>query len=113
MEFILKNLGWIIAGIILLVIIVTGINVVPQANVWVIETLGKYAGAWQAGLHIKLPLITRVVRKISLKEQVADFKPQSVITKDNVTLQIDSIVYFKVLDPKQLTYGVERPIAAI
>jgi len=103
----------VIIIVALIAIIASCINVVPQANAWIVETLGKYDGTWDAGLHFKLPFITKVVRKISLKEQVADFEPQSVITKDNVTLQIDSVVYFKVLDPKQLTYGVERPIAAI
>ena len=87
--------------------------IVPQGNAWVVERLGKYSGTWHAGLHLKTPLIERVVRKISLKEQVADFEPQSVITKDNVTMNVDSVVYFQVIDPKALTYGVERPIAAI
>ena len=102
--------------ILLLIIIVLGFTslcIVPQGNAWVIERLGKYATTWQAGLHIKTPILERVVRKISLKEQVADFEPQSVITKDNVTMNVDSVVYFQVIDPKALTYGVERPIAAI
>ena len=102
--------------ILLLIIIVIGVTslcIVPQGNAWVIERLGKYATTWQAGLHIKTPILERVVRKISLKEQVADFEPQSVITKDNVTMNVDSVVYFQVIDPKALTYGVERPIAAI
>ncbi|MBQ6653985.1 MAG: SPFH/Band 7/PHB domain protein [Erysipelotrichaceae bacterium] len=98
---------------IILGILVSNICVVPQGSAWVIETLGKYAGTWGAGLHLKTPFITRVVRKISLKEQVADFEPQSVITKDNVTMMVDSVVFFQVVDPKALTYGVERPIAAI
>ncbi len=102
--------------ILLLIIIAIGFTslcIVPQGNAWVIERLGKYATTWQAGLHIKTPVLERVVRKISLKEQVADFEPQSVITKDNVTMNVDSVVYFQVIDPKALTYGVERPIAAI
>ena len=102
--------------ILLLIIIAIGVTslcIVPQGNAWVIERLGKYATTWQAGLHIKTPILERVVRKISLKEQVADFEPQSVITKDNVTMNVDSVVYFQVIDPKALTYGVERPIAAI
>ena len=107
---------FIIGGIILvllLVVILTSLCIVPQGNAWVIERLGKYAATWEAGLHIKTPVIERIVRKISMKEQVADFEPQSVITKDNVTMNVDSVVYFQVIDPKALTYGVERPIAAI
>ena len=94
-------------------IILSSLCIVPQGNAWVLERLGKYAGIWQAGMHLKFPLIDRIVRKVSLKEQVADFEPQSVITKDNVTMKVDSVVYFQVIDPKALTYGVERPIAAI
>ncbi|MBP1554516.1 MAG: SPFH/Band 7/PHB domain protein [Oscillospiraceae bacterium] len=91
----------------------TCLCIVPQGSTWVIERLGRYATTWEAGLHLKTPLLERVVRKISMKEQVADFEPQSVITKDNVTMNVDSVVYFQVIDPKALTYGVERPIAAI
>ena len=94
-------------------IIISCINIVPQANAWIIERLGKYQGTWQAGVHLKLPVIEKVVKKVSLKEQVADFEPQPVITKDNVTMMVDSIVFFYVMDPKLLAYGVERPIAAI
>ena len=107
---------FIIGGIVLvllLVIVLTSLCIVPQGSAWVIERLGKYAATWEAGLHIKTPIIERIVRKISMKEQVADFEPQSVITKDNVTMNVDSVVYFQVIDPKALTYGVERPIAAI
>ncbi len=111
MEF-LKYL-WIPVVILIIAGIVSCINVVPQASAWVVETLGQYSGTWTAGLHFKAPLITRIVRKVSLKEQVADFEPQSVITKDNVTMMVDSVVFFQVIDPKALTYGVERPIAAI
>ena len=104
--------------ILVIIILAIGIGlsclcVVPQGNAWVIETLGKYSGTWQAGLHLRKPILERIARKISLKEQVADFEPQSVITKDNVTMNVDSVVYFQVIDPKALTYGVERPIAAI
>ncbi|MBQ1307509.1 MAG: SPFH/Band 7/PHB domain protein [Erysipelotrichaceae bacterium] len=99
--------------LIVLVTIISCLCIVPQGNAWVVERLGKYSGTWQAGLHLKTPLLERVVRKISMKEQVADFEPQSVITKDNVTMNVDSVVYFQVIDPKALTYGVERPIAAI
>ena len=99
--------------LIILITILSCLCIVPQGNAWVVERLGKYSGTWQAGLHLKTPLLERVVRKISMKEQVADFEPQSVITKDNVTMNVDSVVYFQVIDPKALTYGVERPIAAI
>ncbi|MBO4918992.1 MAG: SPFH/Band 7/PHB domain protein [Erysipelotrichaceae bacterium] len=99
--------------LIVLTTILSCLCIVPQGNAWVVERLGKYSGTWQAGLHLKTPLLERVVRKISMKEQVADFEPQSVITKDNVTMNVDSVVYFQVIDPKALTYGVERPIAAI
>ena len=108
--------GFILFMIILVLIVVwlsTCMCIVPQGNAWVVEKLGKYSDTWQAGLHIKMPVIEKIARKISLKEQVADFEPQSVITKDNVTMNVDSVVYFQVIDPKALTYGVERPIAAI
>ncbi len=100
-------------AVLIIFLVVSSINIVPQASAWVVETLGRYDQTWGAGLHLKKPLISRVVRRISLKEQVADFEPQSVITKDNVTMMVDSVVFFKVVDPKALTYGVERPIAAI
>ena len=109
-------IGIIINVVIILLVVVAiinCINIVPQANAWIIERLGKYQGTWQAGVHLKLPIIERVVKKVSLKEQVADFEPQPVITKDNVTMMVDSIVFFYVMDPKLLAYGVERPIAAI
>lgn len=99
--------------VLLIALAITNLCVVPQANAWVVERLGKYHETWQAGLHLKIPVIEKVVRKISLKEQVADFEPQSVITKDNVTMNVDSVVYFQVINPEALTYGVERPIAAI
>ncbi len=103
--------------LVLLIIVVaccvSCLCIVPQGNAWVIERLGKYHTTWQAGLHIRKPVLEKIVRKISLKEQVADFEPQSVITKDNVTMMVDSIVFFQIMDPKLLTYGVERPIAAI
>ena len=103
----------IIIIVVLLSIVASCINIVPQANAWVTERLGKYQGTWQAGIHLKLPIIERVIKKVSLKEQVADFEPQPVITKDNVTMMVDSIVFFYVMDAKLLAYGVERPIAAI
>lgn len=113
MEGLFLKIVLLIAVVIAIIVAIKCICVVPQANAWVIEILGKYAGTWHAGLHFKQPFIARVVRKISLKEQVADFEPQSVITKDNVTMMVDSIVFFYVQDPKALTYGVERPVAAI
>ncbi len=107
----------LIVILVLLVIVIASclscLCIVPQGNAWVIERLGKYHTTWQAGLHIRTPVLEKIVRKISLKEQVADFEPQSVITKDNVTMMVDSIVFFQIMDPKLLTYGVERPIAAI
>ena len=103
--------------ILLLVIVVTVliacICIVPQSYQWVIETFGQYTATWDAGLHLKIPIIMRVVKKVSLKEQVADFEPQPVITKDNVTMMVDSVVFFQIFDAKLFTYGVERPIAAI
>lgn len=96
--------------IIIIAIVAFNIRIVPQQMVYVVERLGKYQASWEAGLHIKVPVIDRVVRKISLKEQVLDFPPQPVITKDNVTMRIDSVVFAKVFDPKLYTYGVEDPI---
>ena len=109
----LKTIITICVILIILIIVLRCIRIVPQANAWVIERLGKYSETWQAGLHLKTPIIDHVVKKVSLKEQVADFEPQPVITKDNVTMMVDSIVFFYVMDPKLLAYGVERPIAAI
>ena len=103
----------IILVVIALITLVKCICIVPQSTEWVIETLGQYSGTWQAGFHIKPPIITRIVKKISMKEQVADFEPQPVITKDNVAMQVDAVVFFQITDAKLFTYGVERPIAAI
>ncbi len=99
--------------IVVLVLVIPNIRIVPQGYVFVIEHLGRYKTSWQAGLHVKIPLIERVVKTISLKEQVLDFPPQPVITKDNVTMQIDSVVFMKVFDPSLYTYGVENPIAGL
>lgn len=99
--------------ILVILLVVSMINVVPQEHAYVIESLGKYSTTWNAGLHFKIPLIERVSRKVLLKEQVADFAPQPVITKDNVTMMIDSVVYFKVMNPHDYTYGVENPIMAM
>lgn len=109
----IKTIITVLVIILLLALIISCINIVPQANAWVIERLGKYHGTWSAGFHLKTPIIDHIVKKVSLKEQVADFEPQPVITKDNVTMMVDSIVFFFVMDPKLLAYGVERPIAAI
>lgn len=103
----------IVLLIILAILLVASICIVPQSYQWVIETLGQYTATWDAGLHLKIPIIMRVVKKVSLKEQVADFEPQPVITKDNVTMMVDSVVFFQIFDAKLFTYGVERPIAAI
>ncbi len=100
----------ILVGIL---IFIANVKIVPQAHAFVIERLGAYKGTWSVGLHIKVPLIDRVANRVSLKERILDFPPQPVITKDNVTMQIDTVVYFQITDPKLYTYGVERPIAAI
>ena len=103
----------IIIAVILIAIIVANVRIVPQANAFVIERLGAYNSTWGTGLHIKIPFIDRIARKVSLKEQVIDFPPQPVITKDNVTMQIDTVVFYRIVDPKLYTYGVERPMMAI
>ena len=98
---------------VILLIVVTNIVIVPQSMVYVVERLGSYSDTWSAGLHVKIPFIERIAKKVSLKEQVADFPPQPVITRDNVTMQIDTVVFFQVMDAKLYTYGVNQPIAAI
>lgn len=98
---------------VVLVIVVTNIVIVPQSMVYVIERLGSYSATWTAGLHVKIPFVERVAKKVSLKEQVADFPPQPVITKDNVTIQVDTVLFFQITDPKLYAYGVEHPMAAI
>ncbi len=104
---------FLILLVIIIVLIASNIKVVPQAHAYVIERLGAYSGTWSVGLHIKVPFIDRVAKRVTLKEQVVDFAPQPVITKDNVTMQIDTVVYFQIIDPKLYTYGVELPMAAI
>lgn len=99
--------------ILVIALVVCNIKIVNQGYAYVIETLGKYSGTWYEGLHVKIPFIQTVVRKTSLKEQVLDFPPQSVITKDNVTMKIDSVVFMQVFDPKLFTYGVENPISGL
>ena len=103
----------LILFVILLVIIIANIRIVPQASVYVIERLGTFSQEWHTGPHFLVPFLDRVAKVVSVKEQVVDFKPQPVITKDNVTMQIDTVVFFQVTDAKQYTYGVERPMAAI
>ena len=98
---------------IILMIIITNIRVVPQAHAFIIERLGAYTGTWGVGLHVKVPFIDKVAKNVLLKEQVADFPPQPVITKDNVTMSIDTVVFFQITDPKLFAYGVENPMIAI
>ncbi|MGN0994162.1 MAG: SPFH domain-containing protein [Butyricicoccus sp.] len=104
---------WIILAVLLIVFLASNIVVVPQARAYIIERLGTYQGTWGVGLHFKIPLFERIVRRVTLKEQVVDFAPQPVITKDNVTMQIDTVIYFQITDPKLFTYGIENPMAAI
>ena len=99
--------------ILALIIVSRCIVIVPQSQAFVVEQLGVYSTTWDAGLHFKTPFIMRVAKKVSLKEQVVDFEPQPVITRDNVTMQIDSVVFFQITNPKLYTYGVERPLSAI
>lgn len=99
--------------IIIIILILANIKIVPQAKAYVVERLGAYYATWSTGLHVTIPLLDRVAKKISLKEQVADFPPQPVITKDNVTMQIDTVIYLQVTDPKLYCYGVDNPIRAI
>jgi regulator of protease activity HflC (stomatin/prohibitin superfamily) len=99
--------------IVVILILIAMIRIVPQSNAYVIERLGKYIGTWEVGVHLLIPLIDRIAKKVTLKEQVADFPPQPVITKDNVTMQIDTVVFFKIVDPKLYTYGITNPISAI
>ena len=98
---------------VVLLVVVTNIVIVPQSMVYVVERLGSYSETWSAGLHVKIPFLERVAKKVSLKEQVADFPPQPVITRDNVTMQIDTVIYFQITDPKLYTYGIEHPMVAI
>mgnify|MGYP000766072663 CR=1 FL=1 len=99
--------------VLLIIIVISNIKIVPQAYVFVVERLGAFHAAWGTGLHVKVPFIDRVAKRVSIKEQVVDFPPQPVITRDNVTMQIDTVVYFEITDPKLYSYGVERPLNAI
>ena len=103
----------IILVVLILAVVVSCIQIVQQSKAYVIERLGAFHSVWSVGMHFKLPFVERVVKKVSLKEQVADFDPQPVITKDNVTMQIDTVIYFQITDPKLYTYGVEYPMSAI
>lgn len=107
----------LIVGLILffivLLVLALNVKIVPQATVYVIERLGTYYATWETGLHFKIPFFDRIAKKVSIKEQVVDFKPQPVITKDNVTMQIDTVVFYQITDAKLFTYGVERPLSAI
>ncbi len=108
--------GIVIIGIIIfivLIVIISNVKIVPQAHAYVIERLGTYFTTWNTGLHVKVPFVDKISKKVSLKEQVVDFPPQPVITRDNVTMQIDTVVYFEITDPKLYCYGVERPLSAI
>ncbi len=109
MEFI----GFILIFVIVIALVATNIRIVPQAQAYVVERLGAYQTTWSVGLHVKIPLIDKVAKRVSLKEQVVDFPPQPVITKDNVTMQIDTVIFFQITDPKFFTYGVDRPMSAI
>ena len=100
-------------AVIVAVLLIANIRIVPQSYAIVIERLGAYCTTWQVGLHVKMPFIDRIANKMSLKERVLDFPPQPVITKDNVTMMIDTVVYFQITDPKLYTYGVEKPINAL
>ena len=99
--------------IVIFLVVLANIKIVPQAYAFVIELLGAYQNTWSVGFHIKMPFIDKIARRVNLKEQVVDFEPQAVITKDNVTMHIDTVVYFQITDPKLYTYGVERPMMAI
>ncbi len=99
--------------LIILIVLIANLKIVPQAQEYVVERLGSYKATWQTGVHFKIPFIERIAKKVSLKENVVDFPPQPVITKDNVTMQIDTVVFYLVSDPKLFTYGIDRPIAAI
>ena len=99
--------------IIIAVVLISNIKIVPQSHAFIIERLGAFYATWGVGLHIKIPFIDRIAKKVNMKEQVVDFEPQPVITKDNVTMQIDTVVFYQITDPKLFTYGVERPMMAI
>ena len=113
MDYIIVPIIWIVLIVLLIAFIASNIVIVPQAKAYVIERLGTYRDTWSTGLHFKVPLFERIARKVTLKEQVVDFPPQPVITKDNVTMRIDTVVYYQITDPKLYAYGVDNPIMAI
>ena len=113
LEQLAGSLGWIVLAVFVLAVIISNIKVVPQAHAYVVERLGAFHASWGTALHFEIPFLDRVAKKVSLKEQVIDFPPQPVITKDNVTMQIDTVVYFQITDPKLYAYGVESPLSAI
>ena len=102
----------IVLIVVIIILLASCINIVPQANAYVVERLGAYQGTWDVGIHFKMPIIDKVAKKVPLKEQVVDFAPQPVITKDNVTMRIDTVVFYQITDPKLFSYGVENPIIA-
>ena len=109
-------MGLMVLGVLLVLVILilaANIRIVPQAHAYILERLGGYKETWGVGIHFKIPILDRVAKRVSLKEQVVDFEPQAVITKDNDTMQIDTVIFFQITDPKQYAYGVENPIAAI
>ena len=103
----------VVLVLFIVALVAANIKIVPQSRAYVIEKLGAYSATWQTGLHVKIPIFERIAKIVSLKEQVVDFKPQPVITKDNVTMQIDTVVFYQITDPKLYTYGVEHPLSAI
>ena len=113
METVITFIGYAVVFLLILALVGSNIRIVPQSRAFVIERLGAFRTVWGVGIHFKIPLIERVAKNVSLKEQVVDFAPQPVITKDNVTMQIDTVIYFQITDPKLYTYGVESPMSAI
>ncbi len=103
----------LVLAVILIIVVCSCVKIVPQATTFIVERLGAYKTTWETGIHFKVPVIDKVAKKISLKEKVADFQPQAVITKDNVTMMIDTVLFYQIVDPKLYTYGIERPISAI
>lgn len=113
MKQMMEWIPWAILLLLVLIVLISNIQIVQQSRAYVIERLGAFHAVWNVGVHLKIPFIERVAKRVSLKEQVADFDPQPVITKDNVTMQIDTVIYFQITDPKLYTYGVEQPMNAI
>ena len=112
MDFI-QLMVWLFVSLLILAVVGINVKIVPQASAYVVERFGAYVSTWSVGLHFKLPFVDRIAKRVNLKEQVIDFKPQPVITKDNVTMQIDTVVFFQIVDPKLFVYGVDNPFSAI